>query len=475
MVNLVLIVTILYILLMIGIGFYYRDNADSESGFLVAGRSIGPWIGGGALAVTFMSTSSLLGVVSAGYRVGISWAIFGGLGAVAAFIFAMVYLGPQLRDLSVETLPEYFDARFGVQSKRVAALTIGIVMTVYLIAQVRGGALVAQYILDVSYTQGVLLVTAVFILYTLLGGMYAITLTSFIQACLLLVGVMVVSVAGIIDIGGPVAFFAQVEQNAEFYFTNSGKIGLDFGLTFAGLIFLAVLSSPHVIFRYFASKDGDTARRSAAVASLFSGMFYFAVAIPPALVALTVSGISNPDNAFLVLSQQLFSANGLVVGLIFAAILAAAMSSADAMLMNAASSLVYDLGADIFDREDEDLTPYVRGVALLIGILVALLTINPPGLILAIVIMALGLFIGAFFAPLMFGLWLDERSDSAGVAGMVSGLVTVTAIHPETGIFLPNLPSPAAGIVGVIVSTVIFFVVNQMATPLVAQNLETAD
>lgn len=471
----VLVITVLYVLLMIGIGFYYRDNADSASGFLVAGRSIGPWIGGGALAVTFMSTSSLLGVVATGYRVGIAWGIFGGLGAVAAFIFAMVYLGPQLRDLSVETLPEYFESRFGVHSKRVAALIIGIVMTVYLVAQVRGGALVARYILDITYAQGVLLVTAVFILYTLLGGMYAITLTSFIQACLLLIGVIGVSVAGIIDVGGIGVFFAQVEQNMGFYFTSSGKIGLDFGLAFGGLIFLAVLSSPHVIFRYFASKDANTARKSAAVASLFSGAFYFAIVIPPALVALTVTGIENPDNAFLLLTQQLFSMNGLVVGLIFAAILAAAMSSADAMLMNAASSLVYDLGADIFDREHEDLTLYVRGVALIVGLLVAVLTINPPGLILTVVIMALSLFIGAFFAPLMFGLWVNKRSDSACVAGMVAGLGTVLAVHPATGVFLADLPAPAAGIVGTLVSGAVLFTANRVTVHTIARSSETAD
>jgi len=161
----------------------------------------------------------------------------------------------------------------------------------------------------------------------------------------------------------------------------------------------------------------------------------------------------------------LFASNEIVLGLIFAAILAAAMSSADSMLVNASSAIVYDLGGDIFDRHDEDLTLYVRITTLLIGALVAVLTLNPPGLILTIVILAVSLFAGAFFAPVMFGLCFEDRSDPAAVASMITGVLTVFVVHPETGLLLDGLSSPAAGIVGVAVSAVAFFLVRLVGEP----------
>jgi SSS family transporter len=453
----------LYILLMLAIGYYYRDRAGTEDGFLVADRSIGSIVGGGALAVTYISTASLLGTTSFGYSIGISFAVFGGLGVIVGFFVAMYYLGPQLRSVEASTLPDYFENQLGRRSKEVSALIIAIVMTVYLIAQVRGGALVAQSLLDLSYTWAVILVGVVFVLYTFLGGMFAITVTSFLQAVMAVLGVLVVSAAALTQFGGFGSLLTQVSQQAGYYATDGGRLGIGFALGFGVMIFMSILCAPHVIFRYFASKDIGVARDSAAVASAFSAVFYAVMIVPPAAAILLVPGLENTDQAYLALIQTLFD-QPLILGFLFAGILAAAMSTADAMLMNATSALVHDLGGEyLSEAQQENASLYLRIATVIVGALVILLTISPPGLILTIMIIALSLFIGSFFAPVLLSLWVAEPSDVAGVTAMVVGFATAAVTHPETPLVQLS-QSPYAGIVGGLVSVIVFLVVNFLST-----------
>lgn len=458
--HIILGVTLLYVAGMIGIGLYYRGRADDQSGFLVAGRSIGATVGGGALAVTYMSTASLLGVVSNSYMVGVGWMIFAGVGVTLGFLVAMLYVGPKLRDVRSETLPEYFGTAFGHRSRTLSSAIIVVVMVVYLVAQVRGGALVAESVLGFSYTESVLLITAAFVLYTFFGGMYAITVTSFLQAVILIVGVALVAFFGLSNAGGWSVFLNDVSQNAGHYFTPGGRIGIGFGLSFGAMVFLGVLASPHVIFRFFASKDEVVARHSSAVAALFTAVFYSIILIPPALAILLVPGLDNPDAAYIALVRDVFSQNPIVVGLILASILSAAMSSADAMLMNATSSLVYDLGEHVIDIENSDrVTLYLRIVTIGVGAIAALITIAEPGLILTVMIAGMSLFVGAFTAPVLLSASMDHITDWTAASAMVCGFAAVVLSHPMTpGLQLAH--DPAAGVFGALVSTVVFFVAH---------------
>lgn len=457
-------VVVVYLLAMLGIGYYYRDRASNESGFLVADRTIGSFIGGGALAVTFISTSSLLGAASLSYRVGIMWAIYGGLGGVFSYFVSMYFLGPQLRDVEAETLPEYFGNRFGQYSKNLSAIIIAVVMTIYLIAQIQGGAHVAVFVLGIDFTMAVLIVGAIFILYTALGGMYAVTVTSFIQASVLILAVILVSAASLVRFGGIGPYLAEVQSQAPYYFTNTGRIGLEFALGFGLLVFLAGLCSPHVIFRYFASKDRDVAEQTAGVAAIYQGLFFFFLVLAPAAAILLVPNLENPDQAFLALTQTVLGFSPLLTGLVFAGILAAAMSTADAMLMNASSAVVHDLLTDYVDIDGDRLMLYTRGVTVLIGILVVGLTISPPALILTLAILALALFIGGFLTPVMIGLYTDERSDVAGAIAMGIGVVSVVLTHPDTPAI--QLATQAyAGIAGAGLALVAYVLVNRIVSP----------
>ncbi|RQG99457.1 sodium:solute symporter family protein [Natrarchaeobius oligotrophus] len=462
------IIVALYLLVMVGIGVFYSSRASDRTGFLVADRSIGAILGGGAIAVTYTTASSVLALTGFAVLVGISYAILASIGTVLAFLIAMFWLGPRLREVDAETLPEYFDIRFGDASKKMSALIIGIIYTVYLVAQLTGGAFIATFLLDVSHGQAVILIAAAMIVYTFLGGMYSITVTSFIQYCMVMVSIIIVAALSLSEVGGSVAawgsFVSTVNSGSEIYWTNAGG-GLLFGMSFGLIIFLETTARPDVLFRYFALRDVVTARKTAAVGMLAAGIFYFVMAIPAAgFIGMELEMVDdNPDTAFLVLTETIVGSE-ILVGLIFASVLAAAMSSADAMLVNASSAWVHDIGGDYLPEEhqtDRRMTLYLRIVTVLIGIVAVAFAFEPPGLILEIVIVAFALFAGAFVTPLMMSIIFDKSSDYAAAGAMLLGMLAAGISHPSTPL-LAVPEDPIAGGVGVVVAIVAFLVISTL-------------
>ena len=154
---------ILYLVVMLYIGYYFRKTAGkSEDSYLVADRKIGSLVGGAAFASNYTSTSGFLGSIGFAYATGIaafSWVnISLGIGG----ILSLLLVAPFLRRSGLTTFPDFFDKRYGKEIKAICAIITVIIMYIYIIAQLKGGALVAQYIFNLPYWVGVLVVAGVF-------------------------------------------------------------------------------------------------------------------------------------------------------------------------------------------------------------------------------------------------------------------------------------------------------------------------
>lgn len=453
-------VVVAYLVLMLAIGVWYTKKSRTISGFLTGGRGAGAVVGGFALAVTYMSTASLLGLVSAASQIGVSWALFGGIGMVLGFIVCMAGLGPRLRASGAMTMGEFFGTRYGPRTRTVSSAIIAIILFLYVVAQIQGGALVMQAILGTSYAVGVLVMGGIFVGYSVLGGMRAITLTSFLQCILLLFGVIAVTVGLFGRFSWPEMTGRLSEVRPE-YFTSAGSGGLGFGITFGILCFLTCLSGPHVLSRFFASTSGEVAKRTSAIAALMGGLFYLIVIFPPIAVILLVDSPENRDMSFLLAAEAVVG-NPWILGIILAGILAAAMSTADAMLLNASSAIVHDLGSRWISAERAPMA--LRLVTLALGLGVIVITISPPAAILQVVILALSMLAGAFFIPVVLGLTMTKgpSSDTAGYSSMIVGLVTTAITHPATPII--RMPEQAyAGLLGVAAALVVYLGIRSRA------------
>src|SRR3954468_12201003 len=187
---------------MVAVGWWTRRKATSQEQFLVAGRSVGPVLYSGTLAAIIIGGGATVGGVKLGYTYGLS-----GMWLVSMYGFGMIVMGhvlvPRILKLKLYPIPELLQRRYGA-SARVAG---GVVMGCYdfmivVVSTIAVGA-VTEIIVGIPRTQAILLCSAVMIAYSVLGGMWALTLTDIVQFVIKTVGfLMILLPAAVLRAGG---------------------------------------------------------------------------------------------------------------------------------------------------------------------------------------------------------------------------------------------------------------------------------
>src|SRR5450631_4757651 len=264
---------------MVGIlaaGFWAQRKATTQDQFLVAGRSVGPWLYSGTLAAIVVGGASTVGGVKLGYQYGISglWFVFMfGLGIlVLSTVFVKRILG-----LNLYTVPELLERRY-TASARIAG---GVVMVAYdlmvsVTATIAVGS-VMEVIIGIPRTPAILMSSAVMVAYSVLGGMWSLTLTDIIQFVIKTVGILFILLPGaILHAGGLSAMHARLPTEW-FSLTHigTGKI-----LSFFVLYFFGILVGQDVWQRVFTARSVRVARNGGIVV----GVYCLCYAVAGALV-----------------------------------------------------------------------------------------------------------------------------------------------------------------------------------------------
>ena len=186
-----------YLLLVGLIGYYGYTHTGSETDFLVAGRDVGPIVGAGTLLASQISASTVVGAIGIHYLYGVGF-IWVWVGILAGWTVAFVFVAPQLRRFGGMTVPDFLGRRYGDDgadgdyARALSAVLIVAVFTVFLAAQYTAGGLIFGELLGVSRTVGIYLTAVIAVAYTAFGGMRASVLTDFVQAVVLVGGLVVV-------------------------------------------------------------------------------------------------------------------------------------------------------------------------------------------------------------------------------------------------------------------------------------------
>ena len=221
MARLDLLVVMLYMGVIVAAGFWAQRRATTQDQFLVAGRSVGPWLYSGTLAAIVLGGASTVGGVKLGYQYGVSgmWVVF--MFGLGILMLSIVFVG-RILDLKLYTVPELLERRYS----RIARIAGGVVMVAYdlmvsVTATIAVGSLM-QVIVGIPSTPAILLSSAVMVLYSVLGGMWSLTLTDIIQFVIKTVGIFFILLPGAIwHAGGLAAMHARLPPEF-FSLTNIG-------------------------------------------------------------------------------------------------------------------------------------------------------------------------------------------------------------------------------------------------------------
>lgn len=426
----------IYFIAMLVIGLYaYRKSTSDVSGYMLGGRSLSPSVTALSAGASDMSGWMLMGLPGAMYLTGLS-SMWIAIGLVIGAFMNYLIVAPRLRTYTEVandsiTLPDFFENRFGDKSRAlrlVSSIVIIVFFTLYTSSGVVAGGKLFESSFGLDYELGLYITAGVVVVYTLFGGFLAVSLTDFVQGCIMFIALILVPTVVLNDMGG----ISQVTSSIE-------AINPDLLNLFNGVSIVAILSAmawglgyfgqPHIIVRFMAIrsvKDIPVARRI--------GMTWMIVSICGAMstgfigvayIAKTGTPLNDAETIFILLSQLLFSP--LISGFLLAAILAAIMSTISSQLLVTSSSLTGDFYQAFLNKTaSEKQLVFVGRLSVLIVALVAIyLAYDRNSSILSLVSNAWAGFGAAFGPVVILSLYWKKMNRNGALAGMITGAATV--------------------------------------------------
>lgn len=432
---------IVYIIAMVAIGFSAYARTKDFDDYVLGGRQLNPFVAALTVGASDMSGWLLMGLPGAIYVSG----LIEGWIAVGLTIGAYINwrtIAPRLRAYTEHsgdsvTIPSFLESRTRDQS-RLIRIVAGIIILAFFTFYVSSGMVAAgvfwESSFDSNYHMGLLVVSGVVVLYTLVGGFMAVSWTDAVQGMMMLIALIAIPIFGLFYAGGLGEVTTTINEVDPYLLSPFGDPAL-FGTV--GIITLisalawgfGYFGQPHILVRFMALRNA-----SEATAGRRFGISWMILSVlgagGTALVGIAIykhneGELPDPESVFITLAQLLF--HPFIAGLFLAAILAAIMSTISSQLLVTASALVEDIWAVFSKKGVRDVSGMWMGRAATIAVAVvaALLAWEQNDTILALVAFAWAGF-GASFGPVIILSMYWRKLTSWGViAGMAVGAVTV--------------------------------------------------
>lgn len=438
----------LYFVLMLGIGFYAMRQATSSSEeYLLAGRNLNPAVAALSAGASDMSGWLLLGLPGAIFIAGLHEAWIG-VGLWCGALINWIVVAPRLREQTQRydnalTIPAFLSSRFPTRAQSLRTLS-AVVIVIFFAVYTASGLVAGGKLFDMAfsgvfsfsglsdYQIGVWLTLVIVLAYTSVGGFLAVSMTDFVQGCIMMLALVIMPLVVLYGEGG--GGFSQAAETLSHASVAEGYLTWTYGLGFVAWLSavawgLGYFGQPHIIVRFMAVrsiKGVATARNI--------GMSWMFVSLAGA-IAMAIFGrayairngldIGDPETIFIVLAKLLF--HPLITGFLYAALLAAVMSTISSQLLVASSSLTEDMYRLFLRKEasEHETVTVNRVCVVLVGLVAAFIARDPDSQVLGLVSHAWAGF-GATFGPMvLLSLTWPRMSGTGAVAGLVVGAATV--------------------------------------------------
>ena len=318
-----------------------REAAD----YFLAGRNLPWWIIGISLIASNISTEHFVGMAGSGVDFGLAIASYEWMAAVTLVIVARYFL-PKFLAMGITTMPEYLENRFDVRSRSFLAFYMILAYVFVAMATVLfSGGLALQTIFDLPLGWGIVILAVFAGAYTAYGGLKAVVWSDLIQGLMLLLGGAIVTVLGLRAIGGWDALMAQAGDKFHTVLPLDHPELPWFAIFFGGLWIANLFywgANQFITQRTLAARDVKHGLYGAVFAAYIKLVIPFIIVIPGIIAGILYADeLTRSDMAYPMLIQRLLPAG--LTGLIFAALLAAIMSSLDSMLNSAATIFTLDI------------------------------------------------------------------------------------------------------------------------------------
>ena len=409
---------------MIGIGMYCRRHSTDVSGFVLGGRSVGPWLTAFAYGTSYFSAVVFVGYAGQfGWKYGIA-ATWAGIGnTIIGSLMAWVILGRRTRimtqHLDSATMPQFFEARFGSPALKIAASVITFIFLIpYTASLYNGLSRLFGMAFDIDYTVCVIVMAVLTGIYVIAGGYMATAINDFVQGIIMLFGISAVILAVLNSKGG---FLAAIDGLArvsdETVSTTPGVFASFFGPDPVNLLGVVILTSlgtwglPQMVQKFYAIRSEKSIATGTVVSTFFSLIIAGGCYFLGGFGRLFSDQIDIKANGFdSVIPTMLSGLPDILIAVVVILVLSASMSTLSSLVLTSSSTMTLDLLKGRFIQEmDEKKQVFVMRclivVFVAISVVLAIIQYKSSVTFIAQLMgVSWGALAGAFLAPFLYGL-----------------------------------------------------------------------
>ncbi len=423
--------------LMIGVGFYCRKHATNVDGFVLGGRSVGPWLTAFAFGTSYFSAVIFVGYAGQfGWNFGLASTWIGLGNAFIGSLLAWTVLGRRTRvmtqHLGSKTMPDFFEKRYDSKKLKVIASFIVFVFLIpYTASLYNGLSSLFNNVFAIDYWVIVVVMSLLTGVYVIFGGYMATAINDFIQGFIMLVGIIAVIASVLVQNGGFNAAVEALGIKAGSEYTSM------FGPNPIFLFFVVILTSlgtwglPQMVGKFYSIKDEDSIKKGTVISTVFAivvaGGCYFLGGFGRLYEPVMKNGKVLFDSIIPTMMKEL---PAVVVALVIVLVLSASMSTLSSLVLTSASTLTLDVVKPAIKKEMND----KKSVLIMRVFIVFFIVISAVIAILKDSIWAESVFIpqmmgvswgalaGAFLAPFMYGLYWKKTTKAAVVSSFIFGV-----------------------------------------------------
>ena len=431
------LLTIIFLVVMVGVGIYSRKQASSVDGFVLGGRAVGPWLTAFAYGTSYFSAVVFVGYAGQfGWKYGLSSTWIGIGNAVIGSLLAWILLGRRTKlmtqHIESRTMPDFFGTRFSSQGLRVVASVIVFVFLIpYTAGVYKGISTLFEMGFGIPYEYCVVIMAILTAVYVILGGYKATAMNDFVQGIIMLFGIVTVIGAVINAQGGlseAVGKLAVLPADGSDV-AGSGGFATLFGPDPWNLLGVVVLTSlgtwglPQMVGKFYSITDESAIRRGTIISTVFALIVAGGCYFLGGFGRLYEPGVAGGKIAFdSIVPAMLVTLPDVLIALVVLLVLSASMSTLASLVLTSSSTMTLDLiyrdkqslpgeveegsiDDTVAERVERRKVVVMRVLIVFFIVISLMIALNPPTFIAQLMGISWGALAGAFLAPFMLGLY----------------------------------------------------------------------
>lgn len=482
-------VLILFFAVMVAVGIHTRKHVGSVDGFVLGGRSVGPWLTAFAYGTSYFSAVVFVGYAGQfGWKYGLASTWIGIGNAMVGSLLAWVVLGRRTRVMSQHlrsrTMPDFFGSRYESRSLKITASAIVFVFLVPYTASIYNGlSRLFEMAFNIPYAWCVVIMAVITAVYVILGGYMATAINDFIQGIIMLMGIVAVIGATLNGQGGfmeAVAKMAEIPSDVPATMGQPGAFTSFFGPDPINLFGVVVLTSlgtwglPQMIHKFYTIRDERSVHTGTIISTFFaiiiSGGCYFLGGFGRLFDAADIYDESGAVIYDSIIPFMLSKLPDILVGVVVILVLSASMSTLSSLVLTSSSTLTLDFLRDTVLKKagEKKLVAVMQGLIVFFIAISVAIALDPPAFIAQLMGISWGALAGAFLAPFLYGLYWKGVTKAGVWASFAAGVgITVS------NMFLHYIASPInAGAAAMLAGMLIVPAVSAVTPKLSKSHLE---